>query len=404
MSQFAPRPAEAPAALTDRTTLEFTVDVLTQHFELEAAGYRCQTRDLWQVLLAAAAHGSTLQATCRDLQEAPAPSTVRGYLHHQWTAEQVRPLEESFNRALASQLPRWFRRQLRQGVEWAMDLHDVPYYGQLDQHGPHGPCWVCRGEAQDGTTRFYRCATAYVMRHDQRWTLAVTFVHPQDSPLAIVQRLLGTVRRLGLRRGCLYLDKGFCAVAVLRHLQQHTRLSAIVATPLRGQRGGIRALCRGRASYRTQHTFVSSQHGALRVPVALIRTFIRRRDGKRQAQWLAFVLLRVPQHWTLRQVRARYRLRFGIESSYRLLEQVRARTTSPNEAWRFFCIGLALLLGSIWITLHWRYLRVRGSGPRRVARQHLTLERLTNFLRHAVETIYGVVSAIHPPNVKSVIY
>ena len=59
---------------------------------------------------------------------------------------------------------------------------------------------------------------------------------------------------------------------------------------------------------------------------------------------------------------------------------------------------------SIWIALHWRYLRVRGSGPRRVARQHVPLERLAHFLRHAVEAIYGVVSLVHPPNVKSVIY
>ena len=29
---------------------------------------------------------------------------------------------------------------------------------QQDEH------WICRGETQAGTTRFYRCATVYVMR------------------------------------------------------------------------------------------------------------------------------------------------------------------------------------------------------------------------------------------------
>jgi putative transposase len=413
MSQFAPDPAAAPAVLTDRNTLEFTVQTLTDHFDLQAQGYCCQTRDLWQVVVAAAAQRSTLTATCGELRDAPASSTVRGYLRDQLTPAQVRPLEESFNRALASQLPRWFRRQLRHGLEWAIDLHDVPYYGKADQPdqagqpGQSDDCWVCRGEAHVGTTRFYRCATAYVMLRDQRWTLAVTFVHPDDSTLTVLQRLLATVGALGLHRGCLYLDKGFCSVVVLRYLQEQTRLSAIVAAPLRGKvgsGGGLRALCRGRASYRTQHTFVSSEHGAWRVPVALVRTWMRQRDGQRQAQWLAYVLLRVPLSWSLGQVRQRYRARFGIESSYRLLEQVRARTTSPNAAWRFFYLGLALLIGNIWIALHWRYLRVCGSGPRRVARQHLTLERVAHFLRHAVEAIYGVVSVVHPPHVKSAIY
>ena len=83
---------------------------------------------------------------------------------------------------------------------------------------------------------------------------------------------------------------------------------------------------------------------------------------------------------------------------------MRGRTTSPNEALRFFCMGLALLLGSVWIALHWRYLQVRGSGPRRVAREHFPLERMANFLRRAVEAIYGVIALVQPPHVKSVIY
>ena len=83
-------------------------------------------------------------------------------------------------------------------------------------------------------------------------------------------------------------------------------------------------------------------------------------------------------------MRRRYRRRFGIESSYRLLEQVRLRTSSPNEALRFFAMGLALLLGSVWIALHWRHLRVPGSGPRRVLRELFTLEQMANFLRCAM--------------------
>jgi hypothetical protein len=134
MLKPAPHPSDV---LTDACTLEFTLDTLSQHFELHAAGYCCQTRDLWQVLLTAAARGSTIEATCNDLEDAPASNTVRGYLNDQLTAEQVRPLEAAFNHALASQLPRWFRHQLRskQGLHLAVDLHDVPYYGKADQ--PH---------------------------------------------------------------------------------------------------------------------------------------------------------------------------------------------------------------------------------------------------------------------------
>ena len=124
----------------------------------------------------------------------------------------------------------------------------------------------------------------------------------------MLQRLLGRVRVLGITVACLYLDKAFCSVPVLRYLQEGTRLAAIIATPLRGVRGGVRALCRGRASYRTTHTFASAQNGTVTVPVGVVRTFARRRDGRRFMQWLVYVLLRVPLTVPLPQVRQHYRL------------------------------------------------------------------------------------------------
>jgi putative transposase len=78
------------------------------------------------------------------------------------------------------------------------------------------------------------------------------------------------------------------------------------------------------------------EHGRWRV--AIIRTLAKRREGTSQAQWLIYALVRIKlRAHQVRHVRERYRMRFGIESSYRLLEQVRIRTSSPNG-------GVALLL------------------------------------------------------------
>ena len=68
-------------------------------------------------------------------------------------------------------LPDWLRGRPQ---EIAVDFHDEPYYGRDDPEDDDN--WVCCGEAHAGTTRFYRCATAYLMLHDVRLTLAVVFV------------------------------------------------------------------------------------------------------------------------------------------------------------------------------------------------------------------------------------
>ncbi len=378
-----------PVRLTDQRTLHDTMTLLQHHIPLTADGYRCQSADLWRLLLGAAARKSTLEAVCADLLEVPHANTVRGYLTTQLPPQIIPDLERRWNDALAALTPAWL---LVRPQEVAVDFHDEPYYGQFDPDDPDN--WVCRGEAQAGTTSFYRCATAYVMQRDARFTLAVVFVKPGDDKVTLLDRLLTHVRDLGVHVRCLYADKGFCTIPVLRWLLAH-RIPTIVAAPIRGKQGGTRALCHGPTSYRTTHTFQSAEHGALTVPVTVVRTYPRRRSGQRTTAWLVYVCLGVldpPQ-----RVRKRYRRRFGIESSYRLMEQVRARTTSPSPGLRFLLLGLALLIVNVWIQLHWLCLQLPGRGPRRVARGRFRLDRMVRFLTRAIERHYGVVTAVDPP-------
>jgi hypothetical protein len=394
MPTFIPSDAKK---LTDRVTLDTVIAVLEHYFDLSAEGYICKTRDIWNVLVEAAARNVYIETVCNDLANAPDSNTVRGYLNEQLTPMIIGDLKRRCNRALANQLPAWLADHPK---EVAFDLHDAPYYGKDDD--PDDPdCWVCRGEARAGTTRFYRCATAYVMHKDVRFTLAVEFVRPGEDLIKILKRLVRRVKALKIRLKRGYLDKGFCSIPVMRGLLAEPDLSIIMAAPIKGKTGGTRALCHGRRSYRTEHTFRSAEHGELTVPVMVVRTRAKRRDGSYKWVWLVYVLLNVLD-MTPRQVRKAYRRRFGIESSYRLLEQVRGKTTAHNAALRFLWMGIALLIGNIWIALHWKFLRRRGSGPRRVARKAFILPCMLQFLRRAIEAIYGVISIIDPPNVKTV--
>lgn len=382
--------------LTDQTTLNSTIKVLEQYFNLSADGYLCQTRDLYQILVTAAARRSTIEATCHGLADAPDSNTVREYLQAQLPRDGIAALERDCNRALYSQWPHWLWSQ---PLQMAADLHDECYYGEEEDDDPAS--WICRGEKRNGTTRFYRCATLAVIRQRVQITLAVVFMHPGDELVSVLQKLLKYVRPRGLRIGCLYADKQFGTIPILRYLQTHTQFAAIIAVPRKGKEGGVNALCRGRRSYHTTHTFTSKPYGELTVPVGVVRAF-KEAHGKRTATWLVYALLRVTS--SLRQIRESYRRRFGIDTKYRCMEHVRARTTSKNPAFRFFLMGLALVLVNVWIALQWTHCRLRGSGPRRIAAGLLTLERMINFIVHAVEAEYGVITEVTSPKIKSVIY
>lgn len=406
--KFAP-PRTEPK-LTDRSALDSTTDLLTEQFALEADGYICETADVWHVVVAAAARRSTIEATSQHLAHAPDSNTIRSYLNEAFSPADIPALQTASNTALVSQVPGWLTRRAQ---DIACDLHDEPYYGKVQPADPDHPeadpnYWICRGEARVGTTRFYRCASAYVMRRGVRVTLAVKFVHPGETIADVLKWLLQQVQAAPVTIRRLFVDKGFCSIPTLRDtlMQTFPDLPVIMACPIRGKPDGqgTRALCRGRSSYRAPHTFSSAENGQLTVTLAVVKTFRKRRNGTRQIDWLIYVVLNLPDE-PLRQVRKLYRRRFGIESSYRLLEQVRIRTSSNNPGVRFLYMAVALLLANIWIALHWIYLRVRGSGPRRVASHYFRLADLRSFLVHAVEAIYGVVTVLDPPsNVKLVNY
>ncbi len=221
--------------------------------------------------------------------------------------------------------------------------------------------------------------------------MAVVFVKPSMDTLTVLKLLLCAVKSAGLALKCLFADKAFCSIPVLRYLSR-CHIPAIIAMPIRGKQAGSRALCRGQKSYWTAYTLQSAEHGRLTVPVAVVRTYQRRRAGRRQLRTLLYVCL--GGGCSLVRVRRRYRRRFGIETGYRLMEQVPSRTSTPNPALRFLLMGVALLIVNMWIRLHWLFLRLRGRGPRRVARWRFRLDRMRSFLTRAVERFYGVVTAI----------
>ncbi len=284
------------------------------------------------------------------------------------------------NRALAEGMPREVGQR---ELEAAFDFHDEPFYGKT----PELRTYACRSRAQKGTPHFFRLASAYVVWRDVRLTLAVTYVLPEDTVLAVLKRLLFRLQSLSLRLGVLYLDKGFCVGAIIRYLTAQKQ-PAILACPLRGKRGGTRALCQGRKSYRTAYTFTDGTPADMVLKV----TFVRGKNRKLRKKWLGFVVIHLS--WTPKRVYKRYRRRFGIECSYRMLRQVRAQTTSRNPALRFFLLGFGLLLLNVWVRLRWLFARQPGPGPRRVDPARFRFKRFTSFLRRVIEYLYEPVMAI----------
>jgi len=99
---------------------------------------------------------------------------------------------------------------------------------------------------------------------------------------------------------------------------------------------------------------------------------------------------------TPQQIQTSYRRRFGIEASFRCLNQTRATTTTKNAALHFFLMGLAHVILNTWILLRFNYSQVcrRGRLGRRIDESRFRLRHMASFLRSVIEKVYGLCTSI----------
>ncbi len=85
-----------------------------------------------------------------------------------------------------------------------------------------------------------------------------------------------------------------------------------------------------------------------------------------------------------------YRLRFGLEASYRQLHEGRIRTTTRRPVVRLLYVGIALVLRNLWVWLHYAALSRPRRGGRVLLLERLRWDTLLLWLLHVVEKTFGV--------------
>lgn len=344
---------DANTAVSAEQVRALAVDALTERLPLSIDGYRYEDADIFGVVVAAAAQARSIESVCRQLVSGPSANLVRTYLAQRLFAEiELESLEAELNELLTQRLP----EDLRKGrLEVAVDLTMLPYYGRSGVEEDQ----LRRGGAKAGTTRFHAYATAFVLQTGRRLTLALTFVHADETLEDVVADLLGRLCGLGLATGHLYLDRDFASVAVLRFLAEQP-FPSIIALPKRGEK--LKALLRGRKSYRTTYTMVSAQEEPFTFELYVACRYRAGRRGEHGIDYLPFAVVgtaRCPLAAN-RIVRA-YRRRFGIETSYRQMNRLMARTTSRYPDLRLLLVAVGFLLTNLWV---WLKGQILGSTPR----------------------------------------
>jgi hypothetical protein len=356
-------------------------------------GWLCTAPTVLAIVLRAASRSISVSAACCDLANAPSDQAVMTALE-EGLPKTLPVLERRLNEALVGYLP---RRMQRRTWEVAIDWHLDPYYG-LPYRSRNE---IYYGQPKQSTTKFHAYASACIVEYGRRYTLALTWVRRHESTIRVLRRLLTRIREIGLKIGCLLLDRAFFSVAVMEFLQQEN-LPFLMPVRVSGRRpkkgcklSGLRALKRQPAGWYS-HTMKSGKRQVTFSVCVGYRRYRDRKDNKQRRQKLLFAAWRV--HGSPTDIRERYRKRFGIETSYRQRRQGRIYTCTRNPHLRLFFVALAFILRNVWVWIHQMHL-AEGSGDTMTL--HLELLRFKRMLDWIV---HEVVALLHDGSTPCVVW
>jgi Transposase DDE domain len=372
------RPVATP--LTPRQVYRFATDYFQTHLRLR--DYRVQGKvrvtvaKLLLVLFTAAARLSSLSATCRRLRGA-----VDDDLHAKAllaTLPQTHILLKRVHDALQGLIPKALRKS-KQVV--AFDLTLIPYYGQLwDDEDLY-----YRSKAKRGTCTFLAYATAYVVRRGQRVTVALSLVRRHQSMKDVLAALLPQVQAAGIRPRLMLLDREFFSVEVLRYLRGR-QLPFLMPVVCRGRKpedprgpSGTRVFAVMKRSGWYEYTLTDAQKQKATVAICVKCRNRHGERGKYGREALVYAYGGItPRSYDW--VKETYRERFGIETSYRQMNECRVRTTTTRYQVRLFYFALALLLRNVWVWLHYCVLSSPCRGGRKIRLRRLQLKSMLMWL------------------------
>ncbi len=185
-----------------------------------------------------------------------------------------------------------------------------------------------------------------------------------------------------------------------------------------GKTGGINQYLKGKKSYKTTHTMNEGKDNEVTFPLWVVclpsngGKYRQGKRGKHGVEYLAYVVYKVDIN--LNYIYQDYRKRFGIEregrwgfpslsnhaveTSYRLKNICRIRTTNKNPILRLLYVGISFLLVNIWIYILWSKISKPRRGGRLVYHYLFTLKQMLAFLANGVHRIYQLREIVYLPD------
>ncbi len=327
-----------------------------------------QLNDFVHVLMDAVEHTDFTNNTCVRIG-GPTGETVFSRLQN----VNFEKIKTSFFKILKRIYP-LFKRLLRnRQVALAFDITDEPFYGKISGF------WIHAEQPLRGCTGCFKFITVSVVNRDNRLVLGSLPVPRGADLVSLILELLRQAQTFVYPEMLLF-DRGFDNLELLARLQEAKVRYQILwrkqawATKIlkKMKRGEVKEVVKVRKYSKDKSTY------KVKVRYVFIKQYRRFAKGKAYNWVFATNTRQKSKHFYV----DKYRKRWGIETVFRVLDNIQIKTTTKNEVIRYFINMFCCLVYNLWkITC--------------VLEQKISLK---NFVIRIVWIIRGIIVSRKPPD------
>jgi len=333
--------------LTSKYCIDSVLEPLTSHITLRING-SLTSEDVIRTVLNMAVNKSSVHSVSKQYSDVACETSLRYHLKKLNMEELIRSNENI--------LLKYPLKTLKKGksYEFAIDLTNDPYYGKTDSSNEK---YVIRSQAKKSTKSFYSYISLYITNKKERFTVSVLPVEKNKKMAEYLSYFIDLIKRLNFKIKVLCLDREFYSIDVFEFLQNNG-VAHIVPVVKKGEQ--MKQILKGNKARSAQYVMKNSKKKIL-LDIIIDVKYLKGKRDKKGCVNLGFVVFGVK--WSQRKVSTVYRKRFAIESSYRMRNIVKPKTSSKNAIIRYFYAMISFLIKNTWLYIQKKHFTIVKRGP-----------------------------------------
>lgn len=330
--------------------LKDTLKALDGQIDLKiGANSKYHQEDIFKLILTASVNTTSLESSTFELkainnkENIPSPDIVFYHIERQNHIEMQYRLEEVIK---SSYLMAEKRRLFGKYAAVAIDIHEIPYYGKVNNS------FIMGCKHKNGTSYCYKYATIDIVEKNQRFTLkAIPLTPLLNNNAIIVNQLLQHAMKC-VHVKYVLLDRGFFSVDVINVLL-NLKLKYIMPAIKNDKIKQVIKDNSNKVSYFLKYTMKSGKKNA---------TFnlMVKYDEKDKEYYTFATNFDIKYKNDIECIAENYRKRWGIETGYRVKNDFMAVTTTECYSVRMLYFMISVILYNFWLLCNLIYCRDHG--------------------------------------------